>query len=111
MISILLLGTAQQISHSLGKYPPCIPVKPIQIAPFFFANLNALTTFSDFPLPLNAITTSSFETKFFNCSTNMSSYVASFAHAKITGRLSTNDIALNRLFFFVIEVFSKSDTK
>ncbi|SVC47977.1 uncharacterized protein METZ01_LOCUS300831 [marine metagenome] len=111
MINISLLGTVQQISHNLGKYPPCIPVKPIQTAPFLLANLSALTTFSDFPLPLNAITTSPFETKFFNCSTNISSYEASFAHAKMTGRLSTHDMALNRLFFFVIEVFSKSDTK
>ena len=63
------------------------------MAPFFFANLNALTTFSDFPLPLNAITTSPFETKFFNCTRNMLLYELSFAHAKITGRLSTSDIA------------------
>ena len=110
-MSISLLGTKQQISHSLGKYPPLFPVKPIQFAPSFFANFRAFTIFFDFPLPLKDISRSPFYRKLRSCSTKISSYDTSFDQARVTGMLSTKEIAEKRLLPFVIAVFNKSETR
>ena len=67
--------------------------------------------FFDLPLPLNAMTTSSFDRRLRSCSTKISSYDESFDQARSTGMLSTNEIAEKRLFPLVIAVFSKSETK
>ena len=49
--------------------------------------------FFDFPLPLKAMTTSPFDKRLCSCSTKISSYDESFDQARITGVLSTNEIA------------------
>ena len=67
--------------------------------------------FFDFPLPLKAMTTSPFDKRLCSCSTKISSYDESFDQARITGVLSTNEIAEKRLLPLVIAVFSKSETK
>ena len=77
------------------------------IAPFCLANSNALITLDEFPLPLNAKTTSFSLRKFFNCSINTSSNVTSLAQAEFTAKLSTNEIAENLFSSFVIVVLRR----
>ena len=92
---MFVLGILIQISQIFVKSPPDMPVNPIRYAPVSFASSNALTTFFDVPLPLKAIITSSFLTKFFNCYLKISSYEVSLDHAVITGILSVRHSARN----------------